>query len=137
MGNRNQGRSRMQATYSFESRAARIGLTMLAAVWLSMLGAAIAVAQTGRHHHKAERSDCRDPTLACASTATPSFATDGTLWLAFTAADRILVVRSVDLGRSFSTATPVTPEPQQLDWGPDARPKIVVHKDGGISVAYA
>lgn len=109
----------------------------LAAAWLALAGAAAAVAQTGHQHHKAERGTCREATLACASTATPAFGPDGSLWLAFAAGDRVLVARSSDLGRTFAAATAVTAEPQQLDWGPDARPKIVIHPDGRISVAYA
>jgi hypothetical protein len=120
------------------TRAHRLSCMGLAAAHLWALGAIPVTAQMAHHHHpKAERSSCQDATLACASTATPAFGPNRSLWLAFAAGDRVLVARSPDLGRSFSTPTSVTPEPQQLDWGPDARPKIVVDQDGRIFVAYA
>jgi hypothetical protein len=90
------------------------------------------------HHGQAKHVDtCNDPTLACASTATPAFGADGSLWLAFTAGERVYLARSQDLGRTFAKPTLVTPEPQQLDWGPDARPKIAIDKQGRITIAYA
>ena len=57
-------------------------------------------------------------------TATPAFGADGTLWLARPMVDRIAVLRSSDLGKTFSAPVIVTPEPMNLDWGPDARARI-------------
>ncbi len=37
-------------------------------------------------------------------------------------ADRIVVVRSTDLGKTFSEPVAVTPEPMNLDWGPTRGP---------------
>jgi hypothetical protein len=88
------------------------------------------------HQHGAKPA-CEGTSLACAMKATPTFAPDGTLWLAWDAGGRISVARSLDLGRSFSPAVAVNPNPLQLDWGPDARPQIAVDKNGGISVAFA
>ena len=126
-----------ERTLAPRTRAGSVALSGLFAVWLSVLGTSVAVGQSGHHHQKAERTSCRTATLACASTATPAFGPDGSLWLAFAAGERVLVARSADLGRTFTPATAVTRESQQLDWGPDARPKIVIHKDDRISVAYA
>ena len=72
-----------------------------------------------------------------AFTATPAFGPDGTLWLVRAMADKIVVVRSTDLGKTFSDPVTVTPEPMNLDWGPDARARIVVDPKGGLVVTFA
>ena len=68
---------------------------------------------------------------------TPTFAPDGALWLAWAAAGKVSVARSLDLGRTFTPPVAVNEEPLNLDWGPDARPKIAVDKDGRVFVAFA
>ena len=70
-------------------------------------------------------------------TATPAFGPDGTLWLVRGSKDRVLVVRSADLGKSFSAPVSVTPGPINIDWGPDARPRIAVDHAGNLIVTYA
>src|SRR6516164_3815323 len=87
------------------------------------------------HGHPA--AECADPGLACATTVTPAFAPDGSLWLAWAAAGRVSVARSRDLARTFEPAVPVNRGPQRLDSGPDERPKIAVDASGRIAVAYA
>lgn len=72
-----------------------------------------------------------------AFTATPAFGPDGTLWLVRAMADRIVVARSTDLGKTFSEPIAVTPGPTNLDWGPDARARIVVDPKGGLVVTFA
>jgi len=72
-----------------------------------------------------------------AFTATPAFGPDGTLWLMRATADRIVVVKSTDLGKTFSEPVAVTPEPMNLDWGPDARARIAVDPKGGVIVTFA
>jgi hypothetical protein len=72
-----------------------------------------------------------------AFTATPAFAADGTLWLARGTADRVLVQRSADLGKTFSSPVSVTPAPLAVDWGPDSRPQIALTRSGEIVVSYA
>lgn len=71
-----------------------------------------------------------------AFTAAPAFAPDGTLWLARPMVDRIAVLRSTDLGKTFSAPVMVTPEPMNLDWGPDARARIAVDPKGGLIVTF-
>ena len=71
-----------------------------------------------------------------AFTATPAFGPDGTLWLVRPMVDRIVVTHSRDLGRTFSEPVVVTPEPMNLDWGPDARARIVVDDKGGLVVTF-
>src|SRR2546430_12900337 len=88
-------------------------------------------------HNHAARQDCNEPTLKCASKVTPTFAPDGALWLAWAAAGKVLVARSTDLGRTFTPPVAVNQEPLELDWGPDAGPKIAVDRDGRGIVAFA
>ena len=51
------------------------------------------------HHHEVKKL-CAEPTLKCASKVTPTFAPDGSLWLAWAAAGKVSVARSLDLGRA-------------------------------------
>ena len=69
-------------------------------------------------------------------TATPAFGPDDTLWLVRPMVDRIVVTHSRDLGKTFSQPVVVTPEPMNLDWGPDARARIVVDDKGGLVVTF-
>lgn len=113
--------------------------------WLGILGLGLALldAPAARAQmampsvHGAGAGACHDPVLACASTVLPTFAPDGRLWLAFDALNRIFVVQSSDLGRSFSVPVAVTPDAVKLDNGPDARPAIAFDRQGRIFVAYA
>lgn len=50
---------------------------------------------------------------------------------------QVSVARSQDEGRSFSASTQVTTKRLNLDWGPDARPKIVIDRKGGIALAFS
>lgn len=107
-------------------------------VLAAFLGLAVSTAPSGaqmHHDHKA-KDGCDDAILACASKATPTFAPDGTLWVVFATASRTAVVRSQDLGRTFSDPVAVHRDPLSLDWGPDARPQIAVDAKGHIFVAF-
>lgn len=84
-----------------------------------------------QHHHGASGGAPE------AFTATPAFGPDGTLWLVRPMGGRVMVQRSSDLGRTFSEPVAVTPEPVNLDWGPDARARIVVDPKGGLVVTFA
>ena len=71
-----------------------------------------------------------------AFTATPAFGPDGTLWVVRPGVDRIVVQRSTDLGKTFAVPVTVTPEPMNLDWGPDARARIVVDPKGQLVATF-
>lgn len=101
------------------------------------LYAGTALAQMVHHHEGAGNPKCANASLACATQTTPTFAPDGTLWLAWAANGTVSVAHSRDLGRSFSTPVAVNPKPFDLDWGPDSRPSIAVDKDGRVYVAFA
>lgn len=118
----------------------------LAAVLASLAPTAVA-AETNSHsmkmshmsmaHMREAQQGCGELTLACATTVTPYFAPDGALWIAARAGNRIFVAHSRDHGRTFSNAVPIDSGAAKLDWGPDARPKIVVDHSGVVTVAYA
>jgi len=88
------------------------------------------------HNHVSEAA-CDQIDLRCASKVTPAFGPDGTLWLAWMAGGQVLVASSRDQSHSFSAPVRVTRENLDLDWGPDARPKIVVDREGRISLAFS
>lgn len=88
------------------------------------------------HQHVSEAA-CEEAVLRCASKVTPAFGTDGTLWLAFMAGGRVSVASSKDGGHTFSAPVQVSAEPLNLDWGPDARPKIALDRHGGIAIAFS
>jgi hypothetical protein len=108
--------------------------TTLIAAAAFLVGQGCALAQM-QHQHGSEAA-CDEPDLRCASKVTPAFASDGTLWLAWMAGGRISVANSRDAGKSFSTPVPVT-EKLNMDWGPDARPKIAIDRKGGIALAFS
>jgi hypothetical protein len=95
------------------------------------------VATAQMHHQHASEAACDEPILRCASKVTPTFAPDGTLWLAWMAGGQVSVASSKDGGQTLSPPVAVTKERLNLDWGPDSRPKIVVDREGRISVAFS
>jgi hypothetical protein len=105
----------------------------LAAIALLLQGAASAQMS---HHHVSEAA-CDTAELRCATKVTPAFAPDGTLWLAWMAGGRISVASSKDRGKTFSTPVAVVDQPLALDWGPDARPKMVVDRHNRIVIAFS
>ncbi len=107
----------------------------LVAVSVTSLWAGNALAQM-QHQHGAEAA-CDEPNLRCATKVTPAFAADGTLWLAWMAGGKISVASSRDAGKSFSAPVQATPERLNLDWGPDARPKIAIDRNGNIALAFS
>jgi hypothetical protein len=110
-----------------------IFVTVAFALWQS---AAYAQMEHMNHQHASEAA-CDEVDLRCASKVTPTFGPDGTLWLTWMAGGQISVASSKDGGHSFSTPVLVTKERLNLDWGPDARPKIAVDRNGGIALAFS
>jgi hypothetical protein len=111
----------------------RRSLRLIAA--LALLAAPGSAFAHGDHQHHTDR--CAQPALPCATAATPAFGPDGSLWLAWVAAGRVVVARSTDLGQSFESAVPLGEAPARIDTGPDSRPKIVVDGEGHAFVAYS
>ena len=110
----------------------RTGLLGTIAFALSLMAAPAQM-----NHQHASEAACDETVLRCASKVTPAFGPDGTLWLAWMAGGQVSVASSKDDGRSFSAPVLVTKEHLNLDWGPDARPKIVVDRNGGIALAFS
>lgn len=110
--------------------------------WSALVPAVVVFAAAGAgvaemsHEHRG-RETCSDLSLICAATATPAFASDGALWIAARVNNKIFVAKSSNHGRSFTPPVVITPAPVTLDWGPDARPKIIVDHEGRVIVAYA
>ncbi|XUM20846.1 sialidase family protein [Bradyrhizobium oligotrophicum S58] len=107
-----------------------------------LLGLAIGLlftpaAQAQMAHQHGSDAACEGTELRCATKVTPYFAADGKLWLAWMAGGRVSVASSTDAGQTYSAAVPVSEQQLNLDWGPDARPKLVVDGKGGIAVAFS
>jgi hypothetical protein len=109
----------------------------LATCGILLLAPAAAMAQMSHHHNAESDPKCADTSLVCATQVTPTFASDGTLWIAWAANRVVSVAHSSDLGRTFSAPVAVNPEPLDLDWGPDSRPNILVDAEGRVFVAFA
>ena len=80
---------------------------------------------------------CQSFGLECANAATPFFAPDGKLLLAWTANGVVSVSQSNNLGKSFSLPVKIAEHGKSLDAGSDARPQIVVDKNNNVFLAYA
>lgn len=61
---------------------------------------------------------------------------DGRLWLAKVENQRLLVSRSDDDGKSFSTPVVVTPEAENISADGENRPKIAVARDGTVLLSW-
>lgn len=109
-------------------------LMVLATLMLTALSG-LAIAQMSHQH--ASEAACEETVLRCATKVTPAFAPDGTLWLTWMAGGQISVASSMDHGKSFSKPVQVTRERLNLDWGPDARPKLAVDANGDIAVVFS
>ena len=108
---------------------------------ISVLALALALTQGSaraemNHNHFSEAA-CETTELRCASKVTPTFSQDGRLWLAWIAGGQVSVASSKDGGRTLSTPAQVTQGKLDLDWGPDARPKIALDRKGDIAVAFS
>lgn len=68
--------------------------------------------------------------------ASAAFGSAGGLWAVHVDAGRIAVSFSDDQGRSWRAPVAVTPEPEELDGGADARPKIAVGPKGELYVSW-
>lgn len=80
---------------------------------------------------------CDGPEFRCALRATPAFAADGTLWLAWNSASHVYVAHSADDGGHFSRPVEVTRGATKLDHSVDTRPQLVVGPGGSVNVGYA
>src|SRR5215831_5749250 len=110
---------------------------MKGAIWLGFLGLIFPAVCVSAQQHQHAPAACDDTGLSCATAATPAFARDGSLWLAWSAGGRIIVGHSRDLGRTFEQTVAVNRDRERIDSGPDARPKMIVDDKNRIVIAYA
>jgi hypothetical protein len=108
--------------------------TLIVAIAVGLVQTSASAQMT--HNHASEAA-CETVELRCASKVTSTFAQDGTLWLAWMAGGQVSVASSKDGGHTISTPVQVTQGKPNLDWGPDARPKIAIDRKGGIAVAFS
>jgi len=78
----------------------------------------------------------RGPDAAASLTPTATFDAAGTLFVVFVEGTRVYVTSSPDLGRTFTPAAVVNPEPEAVDANGEARPKIAAGPKGEIYVSY-
>lgn len=114
---------------------------LLNALLLELLGGTVQ-AQMQMDHSSSMASAktsnvCQSAGLECANAATPFFAQDGKLLLAWTANGVVSVAQSSDAGKTFSPAVKVAEHGKSLDAGADARPQIVADQKGNVFLAYA
>jgi hypothetical protein len=111
------------------------------APWTVVLAAGIVAgfglgAMAGEQHAPAP-PDCDEPTLACATFATPQFDQAGRLWLAWSGARHVVVASSPDFGRSFSKPVLANASPLRIDTGADARPQLLFDGSRTVVVGFA
>ena len=80
---------------------------------------------------------CQGVGLDCANAATPFFSPDGKLLLAWTANGVVSVGQSSDFGKTLTSTVKIAEHGKSLDTGSDARPQIIVNKQGDVFLAYA
>ncbi|HLG44592.1 MAG TPA: sialidase family protein, partial [Reyranella sp.] len=107
-------------------------LTISALALMALAGSAAA-----QHHDHGGAMHSFSADARKAFTATPAFGPDGALWVARGTADRVVLARSTDLGKTFTDPVSVTADALNMDWGPDSRPQLAVDKTGAIVVTYA
>jgi hypothetical protein len=110
-------------------------MSRMLSAWL--LALVLSTASASAQHQHAAAPACADASLSCATAATPAFAPDGSLWLVWAASGRVSVGHFRNPGGAFERAVAVNREPERVDSGPDARPKIIVDDKNRIVVAYA
>lgn len=80
---------------------------------------------------------CADPdSLACAATATPAFAPDGSVWVVWSGAGKVWASRTQDLGKTLFQPVLLTRGVTSIDENGEARPKVAVDGKGRVVVAF-
>jgi hypothetical protein len=111
--------------------------SFLPAIALALLLVVGSEANAHSHEHGAAKAPCDSTERRCATKASAAFGPDGTLWLTWMAGGRVSVAKSSDLAKSFTSVVTLPKTELPLDDGPDARPKIVVGRDGKLIITFA
>ena len=82
------------------------------------------------------RDGITGPIAGASRVPTAAFDATGRLWLTWVESNRVLVSRSDDQGASFSRATVVTPQAEEIDANSESRPKIALGPAGQIYVTF-
>jgi hypothetical protein len=118
--------------------AALISLAASVAIAQEKSGAEASMQSAGSAHkaHGAAPAGA-EPKLECAPTATPVFAKDGRLWVAFSVGDAVYATFSKDMGKSFAPPFTVAKiEGATIDDNSEARPKLVSLDDGTLVASF-
>jgi hypothetical protein len=93
-------------------------------------------AHAGHMGHAAPAA-CAEAKPDCAATATPAFAPDGRLWIAYSVGNRVYASASRDKGKSFDApVTVASVESGVIDANGEARPKILALRGKGLLASY-
>lgn len=111
------------------NRSTRAAARMLLLASIALSGIAGAAEHEGHGHGGAKRE-------AVEQHASAVFDAGGKLWAVHRDAGRIVVSGSTDLGRTWDPPVRVTPAPEALDGGGDARPKIAAGPGGELYVTW-
>jgi hypothetical protein len=110
---------------------------------LLALAAALLLGQpaAAQHHRHAGGAappppGCGAPAPRCANTAAPTFAPDGSLFVAWAQGGHVWVGRSTDGGGRFGLVARVNATPQPIDDNGENRPKLAVDAAGTVFVTY-
>lgn len=76
------------------------------------------------------------PSPHCSPVVTPSFDTDGKLWLAWVNDGHVYVSPSNDAGRTLGAPVLVNPQAVAIDQNGENRPKVVAGPGGALYVSY-
>lgn len=86
-------------------------------IFPALFAVALSTATASAQHQQHAAPACAGTGLSCAAAATPAFAPDGGLWLAWAAGGRVMVSQSRDLDRTLESAVAVNREPERIDSG--------------------
>lgn len=119
---------------------------VLHALYVALLSFGVAAHEPARHgaadagpgaaYAAMQPFTCDGNSLACATSVSPAWSLDGSLWLAWTAHGDIVVARSDDDGVTLSPPVIIDHPGVYADIGPDARAQIAIDRQGRIIVAY-
>ena len=112
------------------------GMMRLITLTFALVAAALTAPAQTMHHMHGGGNACAGLSLDCAQTATPVFAPDGRLYLAWATTDHVMVARATDAQGHLGPGIAVNAEPARIDPGPDARPSIAIDPKGHVFVAY-
>lgn len=96
--------------------------------------------EAAKHEKAAEKKELcpaeAEPSVACSQTATATFDSNGTLWLAWVNGEHIYVQSSPDQGKTYSAPVMVNKAPEAIVAHDEYRPKILLDKQGVVYLTW-